>query len=516
MRSGRSVDIANVRKRQSGQAVGLLIAMTMAMVCIAVGAAVASYPLTAVVLPTVALATCAVAYFFRDPVGVLLGFFLFEIIEPSLAAFVGYSNTPGLLVQRSDEVMMLVLLVLAVLNRRERTDNHVSWYVAGGLAFATVGLFSDFQQHVSPSVSLVGTWLQMKFWILLAIGLLIPWTERDKMRVLKIMMRTGLVLSALGLVDLVAQQPFRALLHTNTVSLTFDRSRTLAVESVFTTPAQFGIVMTMLMVVALAAKVTRQQGRHYGLYAVTFAVMAMLSLRVSTLVAVLAAGFVVWILANRSLGGRAFGMISLAAMAAIVAVLFSSEINSHIATYSDPSANARGKLYVTSALVATQYEPFGSGFGTFASGESRQHYSPLYGEYGLSGIYGLSREHPQFIDDTMWPAILGEAGFIGLAAIIFGLLGVTRALLIRVRKASPADKVFPLAALGTLVVGLINSAANPVLFSGLNSVIVVLVTAPALVLTVTKHSEAAAGAPRLGDKNVRLRPSGLLPDGDWA
>jgi hypothetical protein len=514
MYNGKRANIAVLGSRQPGHVIGIVVAT--ALVCVAAGAVLASYPLIVVGLPTVILAIYAVGYFFRDPIGVLLAFFLFEIIQPSLAAFVGYSNTPGLLVQRSSEVMMLILLVLALLNQRGRMGKLLSLYVVGGVVFAAAGLLSAFQQHVPSSVFLIGTWLQIKFWVLLCVGLLVPWTERDKVRVLNTMMLTGLVLSVLGLVDLVAQQPFRAFLHTNTVSLTFDPRRTLAVESIFTTPSQFGIVMAMLMAVALAAMVTRQQGRRYGFYAATFAVMAMLSLRVSTLIAVLATGFVVWMLANRSFGRRALGVISLAALAMILVSLFSSEINSHIETYSNSDANARGKLYVTSTVIAKQHEPLGSGFGTFASGESRQHYSPLYNVYGLSGTYGLSREHPAFIDDTMWPAILGEAGYIGLAAVILGLLAITHALLLRVREATSADRMtFPLAATGTLLVGLINSIASPVLFSGLYAVIVVLVAVPALTVTVTERRQAVSRAFHLYDRD-RPRRERLLAGRDWA
>ena len=466
--------------------------MATTLVLIAAGAAVAFYPLTVVVIPAVLLAAAAVVYFFRDPVGVLIGFLIFEVVQTPLAAIVGYSNGPGHLVLRADEVIMLVLLVLTLTQRLTHPSSVRVWrYIAAGVVFAAAGLASDFVQHVPPSISAVGGWLQLKWWVLLAIGLMTPWTERDRERVLNTLMRIGLVLSALGVVDLVAQGPFRRLLHTNKVSLTLDPRAAHAVESIFTTPSQFSIVMAMLMTVAVAARITRR-GDRYGLYAVIFGGMALLSLRVTAVFAVTAAAFIVWILGSRSFGGRALAVIAIALLATITFTLFKSEINSHLTTYSQiNSTNARGELYATSVIIAKQHAPLGSGFGTFASGESRQHYSQLYVQYGLSGTYGLSRADPQFIDDTMWPAILGETGYIGLLAVIFGLLELTRALVRRVGTVG-ADNTFPLAAIGLLVVALVNSVANPVMFDGLNSAIFALVAAPALVIGVEGTEEVPA------------------------
>ena len=60
-----------------------------------------------------------------------------------------------------------------------------------------------------------------------------------------------------------------------------------------------------------------------------------------------------------------------------------------------------------------KYLPFGAGFGTFATDAAAKYYSPVYYEYGLDNIYGLSPDDPAFAHDSYWPAIMGEFGILG-------------------------------------------------------------------------------------------------------
>ena len=44
----------------------------------------------------------------------------------------------------------------------------------------------------------------------------------------------------------------------------------------------------------------------------------------------------------------------------------------------------------------------------------------IYYQYGLSHIWGLTKEKPNFMADTFWPAIIGELGWGG--SVLFLLL----------------------------------------------------------------------------------------------
>ncbi|HUH08885.1 MAG TPA: hypothetical protein VML96_13880, partial [Egibacteraceae bacterium] len=53
-------------------------------------------------------------------------------------------------------------------------------------------------------------------------------------------------------------------------------------------------------------------------------------------------------------------------------------------------ANPRLALYVTSVTIARDYFPLGAGLGRYGSPMSRVDFSPLYAEYGLDRIWGLT------------------------------------------------------------------------------------------------------------------------------
>ena len=86
----------------------------------------------------------------------------------------------------------------------------------------------------------------------------------------------------------------------------------------------------------------------------------------------------------------------------------------------DPSVvsqvQPRTALYVGAVAIARDHFPLGAGLGRWGSYMSRLHYSPLYAQYGVDMISGLSPSNRDSIDDTFWPSVLGEAGILGLAA----------------------------------------------------------------------------------------------------
>ena len=79
---------------------------------------------------------------------------------------------------------------------------------------------------------------------------------------------------------------------------------------------------------------------------------------------------------------------------------------------------ARFVLYETSGQILVDYFPFGSGFGSFATHASRIYYSPIYEQYGIDGVWGLSRYYSSFIADTYYPS-LAQFGFVGVFLFLF-------------------------------------------------------------------------------------------------
>lgn len=74
---------------------------------------------------------------------------------------------------------------------------------------------------------------------------------------------------------------------------------------------------------------------------------------------------------------------------------------------------ARMALYFFSIQIFMDYLPFGSGFATYATYASGAYYSPVYAKYDMNRMYGLTKEAPDFIADTYYPA-LAQFGIVGV------------------------------------------------------------------------------------------------------
>ncbi|MDR1629898.1 MAG: hypothetical protein LBS36_06770 [Oscillospiraceae bacterium] len=122
--------------------------------------------------------------------------------------------------------------------------------------------------------------------------------------------------------------------------------------------------------------------------------------------------------------------------------------------------SARYQLLVKAVYIAFDHFPFGAGFGTYASYFSAIFYSPLYNLYRISNVYGLREGAAFFVNDSFWPTILGETGWIGM---LFYLL-VLWALFKQIQKIKEYNLAFYMSALCILAYEMIASAAESAFF----------------------------------------------------
>lgn len=106
----------------------------------------------------------------------------------------------------------------------------------------------------------------------------------------------------------------------------------------------------------------------------------------------------------------------------------------YIKDYFFNSTQSRAIMLRTSIEVAKDCFPVGSGFGTFGTDMSRQYYSKLYKVYGISKEYGLSEDFSAFVTDSMFPAIIGETGFIGIILYVLVFYNIFDNFLKNVKK----------------------------------------------------------------------------------
>ena len=131
------------------------------------------------------------------------------------------------------------------------------------------------------------------------------------------------------------------------------------------------------------------------------------------------------------------------------------------------NTQVRIALYGGAVRIAADKYPLGAGFGRYGSWMSRVEYSPVYAEYGLSGVRGLRPRNPVNVTDTFWPQILGELGVIGFVAYagFMGSLGWILWKLARDTQESVTVRVFRLGTGMVLVQALVESLASPMFHS---------------------------------------------------
>ena len=117
--------------------------------------------------------------------------------------------------------------------------------------------------------------------------------------------------------------------------------------------------------------------------------------------------------------------VAVGALAAVLSLsnIFTSKVDQLVEGGMSETAYeeiARPALYYRSVEMAADFFPLGTGQGTFGSVPVNLIDSPVYEEYELNGIWGLSIDDElNFRMDTHWASVLGEMGFLGLALYLW-------------------------------------------------------------------------------------------------
>jgi hypothetical protein len=117
----------------------------------------------------------------------------------------------------------------------------------------------------------------------------------------------------------------------------------------------------------------------------------------------------------------------------------------------DPLDVARNAMHVASVQIAVDYFPLGAGYGRFGGWIATLHYSPLYYEYGLSMIPGLSESSSTYLQDAFWPHVIGELGFVGAFLFLLAMLRIVAPLTRGITRYTPTITVVSYAAIFSFV-----------------------------------------------------------------
>jgi hypothetical protein len=446
----------------------------------------------------------AITIYLRDPIGALIGLWLIVVFNAPISAAVGYHSSAGEAVRQSDEVLILLFLAITVW-RTLRTNTRLSplWFILPGIGVALLGLLGAALHGVPSTVTIVGTWLGLKFWIMIGITLMLPWTSDNLRRVYTALTRVGIFVAVLGLADYLTHAAVSRALGTSIYRFSSESFRGEAVHSIFPHPGEYSVFMSLIFAFSFARFASKRKMSDLML-ALLFAGSIMLSLRLKGFLSLAAVMLIVAIfqaLTNHR-GAIAVLLVGVLLFVGIYS-LEGNVITKQISTYTTSETTARARLYTTGERIAADNFPLGAGYGRFASYASRLYYSPVYKQYELNYDWGLSRAYPQFIDDTSWPSVIGETGYGGFVVYLIGIALLALAVIRRLRTAPTAIQWVPLATLCAMAAFLVDSLGDPALFDWVAVTTLAMMLGPTL--TATHDLALSSSAPGRLEEDHRPR-----------
>jgi hypothetical protein len=426
------------------------------------------------------LAFALVAAFRSSPAATLLVLWAFLLCQTTLVAALGEQSRAGNLMSMIENPILLVLGLVAIWTLV--TDKPAGWslvLIAGG-GFLLSGLTADAVSGVGLEQSSVGAFLSLKFYLILAIALAVPWNLQLASTATRAVIGGAVIAAVAGILDFLSGGAFRDLFAVPSR----ERLGYIPGGGIFRNVAILGTFMA----IGVTALLGSTQHRLLRLDAARLAIMAVagaLTLRLKAIVAI-----PVGIMALGVANPRARGRSALALAVGIVALfaaggLITNVVHQQASRYSS-SELPRDRLMTASKEIASDRVPLGVGFGQFGSLPSiwKREYSPVYDYYGLTGHYGFKpTDTLSFALDTSWPTILGESGIVGLSFYAGGLLLLLLMLLRRARVRTGLPAGLAGTAFAIMCVVLVDSAARATMFDSFILLTATLFIAPALRIT---------------------------------
>jgi hypothetical protein len=110
--------------------------------------------------------------------------------------------------------------------------------------------------------------------------------------------------------------------------------------------------------------------------------------------------------------------IAIALVLGVTIYISESQITDYLsappAVGNDYGFAARATLYQTAGFILKDFFPLGSGFASFATHASKTYYSPIYSDYGLGSVNGLTPQEWFPVSDSYYPS-LAQFGIVGIA-----------------------------------------------------------------------------------------------------
>lgn len=338
----------------------------------------------------------------------------------------------------ADEAMIFGAAAIIV-TRRAIAERSIVWLPGTGwfALFIFAGSLGAVFYGTPVEISLQGATLLTKCIVFAIAVAQLHWPPADLHRLARAGFGLAIVLIVTGLVNLVIPGPWTALFGGSAVQYF---AGIPAIIGPFQQPAAYGRMATILASSILAYQFFVKSSWFGYLAALMLTGLALLTFRAKALVGLL--------VATTGLVLRKGNVLVLAVALGVLPaalVLLGPGIGDAVfgdleLYYGAGQLSARSRLTAGGWQIASQYFPLGVGFGRYGSATAADYYSPEYTKLGFENIYGIGSgpEMGKYLNDTQWPALLGETGWLGTIAFAIGALLALRILLVRVAPDEPA------------------------------------------------------------------------------
>jgi hypothetical protein len=363
-----------------------------------------------------------------------------------------------------DESVAAIALIVLTARRiaSRRLPVVPTWFIWFG-GFVAAGLLSSLVANVPTSLTFQAGFLAVKGLVLALSVVQIDWRSAD------------LRPFALGGAVVVVVIFVASLI--NLVAPTFWVSGVLGQDTDYGTqfglpvlvgpfehPAALGRICALLALAALSYRIFVGGGWRSTTILALAAFPAIFAFRAKTLVSLGIGALITAIFGARRISRPVLivggGLLAVAAIP--VGIIAVADFQSYFLTES-----ARSAMTLGAVDVAARSFPLGAGFGRYGSYLAGVQYSPEYVRLGFENVFGLTPAPNlgAYLNDTQWPAILGEAGWIGALFFAAGLIHLGASLFRAPRSLDSLSRWLRVTALVWLVVVVVESIAAPVFTS---------------------------------------------------
>lgn len=234
------------------------------------------------------------------------------------------------------------------------------------------------------------------------------------------------------------------------------------VIGIFSRPGALSRLCEMVALGLLGYFLWKKPARRVAALFVAVSAVTFLTFISKSLVA-LSAGTAFLLFASHKRAAAMVASVVLLPVVAIAALPLLNNVLADVHMYSSGDS-ARGRLMLGSLYIASQHFPLGAGFGRFGSPLAASQYSSEYVSLGFPYIYGLSPTQGFFLNDTAWPAILGESGWLGALLFAAGLVSIFIGF-VRHWRSSRTDSWLGAVGIAWLIAVLLESTSGPVFTS---------------------------------------------------